>query len=414
MISGEHTDKTLKSEALLNMLEDLEEEKKKARENEGKLKSILSAIEAVIYSFKPNTQVTFVSDKIKECGYSPEEFYNDNKMWLKMMHPDDREHQNKMFLRFLKSKKDRKLEREYRFICKNLKKDKWVRDILMKLSDKDGKLMFYGSLIDITERKQAEDVIKNTNKTLIQERSMFIGGPVVIFKWQNKKGWPVEYVSPNVKDIFGYPDKDWYTGKIDYESVILKEDLQRVGNEIKVSSKKRDKNFQHKPYRIRRKDKKTIWIDDFTTIIRDNTGKITHYLGYVIDITEQKKAKEKYKILYETSRDAIMTLAPPSWRFTEGNPATVKMFGCKDEKEFIGLGPWQLSPKMQPDGQTSEDKAKKMIMKAMKKGSNFFKWTHKRYKGKEFPATVLLTKVEIEKRKPFLQATVRDISKDTS
>jgi PAS domain S-box-containing protein len=52
-----------------------------------------------------------------------------------------------------------------------------------------------------------------------------------------------------------------------------------------------------------------------------------------------------------------------------------------------------------------------MIEKAMKEGSNFFEWTHKRYKGEDFPATVLLSRVELKGRK-FLQATVRDISKE--
>ena len=69
----------------------------------------------------------------------------------------------------------------------------------------------------------------------------------------------------------------------------------------------------------------------------------------------------RYKLLYETSNDAIMTLAPPDWNFTSGNPATIKMFNAKDEKEFVATAPWKLSPKKQPDGQPSLGKAKKMI-----------------------------------------------------
>ena len=49
-------------------------------------------------------------------------------------------------------------------------------------------------------------------------------------------------------------------------------------------------------------------------------------------------------------------------------------------------------------------------MKAMQEGSNFFDWTHKRLNGKEFPATILLTRVNIDDDNPFLQATVRDIT----
>ena len=45
----------------------------------------------------------------------------------------------------------------------------------------------------------------------------------------------------------------------------------------------------------------------------------------------------------------------------------------------------------------------------MRDGSHFFEWTHKRLSGDEFPATVLLTRVELHGR-VFLQATVRDVA----
>jgi len=121
--------------------------------------------------------------------------------------------------------------------------------------------------------------------------------------------------------------------------------------------------------------------------------------------------EEKYRILFESSRDAIMLLAPPDWLFTAGNKATLEMFGAKNKKEFSSKTPGDLSPEYQPDGQLSLKKALKMIKKAMEAGSHFFKWTHKRINGDEFPATVMLTRIEWE-GKEFLTATVRDITED--
>lgn len=123
-----------------------------------------------------------------------------------------------------------------------------------------------------------------------------------------------------------------------------------------------------------------------------------------------RESEEKFKVLYESSQDAIMMLAPPTWLFTAGNQATIKMFHAKNEKDFISRDPWELSPKFQPDGQLSSEKAKKMIRKTMKTGSHFFEWTHNRIKGENFPATVLLTRIEL-KDKQLLQATVRDVTK---
>ncbi len=116
-----------------------------------------------------------------------------------------------------------------------------------------------------------------------------------------------------------------------------------------------------------------------------------------------------YKTLYESSRDAIMLLAPPSWKFFAANTATIALFGAKDEAEFYSFPPWTLSPEYQPDGQPSSEKAKSMIEKAMKEGSNFFEWQHKRVDGKEFTATVLLNSLVLKGNK-LLQATVKDIS----
>ena len=121
------------------------------------------------------------------------------------------------------------------------------------------------------------------------------------------------------------------------------------------------------------------------------------------------EAEHKYRNLFESSRDALMILASPSWKFTACNPSTLEMFGAKDEAEFTSFAPWQLSPEVQPDGQPSAEKAKEILDKVLREGSHFFEWMHKRIDGEEFPATVLLTKVE-QSGKVIFQATVRDIT----
>jgi diguanylate cyclase (GGDEF)-like protein/PAS domain S-box-containing protein len=116
-----------------------------------------------------------------------------------------------------------------------------------------------------------------------------------------------------------------------------------------------------------------------------------------------------YRGLFELSRDALMTLAPPTWAFTSGNPAAVNMFRARDEEDFISQRPWDLSPEQQPDGRVSTEKAGEMIETAMREGSHSFEWRHRRLDGEEFFADVLLTRMEMGE-KTIIQATVRDIT----
>lgn len=60
----------------------------------------------------------------------------------------------------------------------------------------------------------------------------------------------------------------------------------------------------------------------------------SHFLEHA-----REKSEARYRTLFESSRDAIMNLSPPDWKFTSGNPATAAMFGTRDETEFVSLGP---------------------------------------------------------------------------
>ena len=136
---------------------------------------------------------------------------------------------------------------------------------------------------------------------------------------------------------------------------------------------------------------------------------IRYALGRYSTKEALRKSEEHFRLLFESSQDALMTLSPPSWKFTSCNPTAMKMFGAKDEREFSLFGPGEVSPDLQPDGRESADKAGEMIEAAMRDGSSLFEWTHKRLDGEEFPATVLLTGMEIG-GETVVQATVRDIT----
>ena len=121
------------------------------------------------------------------------------------------------------------------------------------------------------------------------------------------------------------------------------------------------------------------------------------------------KSEERFRALFEWSRDAFMTIAPPSWRITSANPAALSLFGAPSEERIRECGPWDISPERQPDGEFSAVKARRMIETAMREGSCAFEWRHMTLDGAPFSAAVLLARVELGSE-AFIQATVRDIT----
>jgi PAS domain S-box-containing protein len=146
-------------------------------------------------------------------------------------------------------------------------------------------------LRDRIERKRAEDALR-------AERGLFVSGPTVVFKWKNREGWPVEYVSPNVADQFGYTPEDLISGKVLYAAIVHPDDLARVGAEVSAYSEQGVASYEQL-YRIAHTDGRYRWIDDFTTVVRGRDGAITHYLGYILDITDRKRAEEELRKLNE-------------------------------------------------------------------------------------------------------------------
>jgi PAS domain S-box-containing protein len=162
-------------------------------------------------------------------------------------------------------------------------------------------------------------------------------------------------------------------------------------------------------------DGRVTWASTTKMPLCDDAGRTVGTFGISRDVTAQRQAEEalrtseaKYRTLYDSSRDAIVTLTPEKG-FLGGNPAAIALFGCRDEAELASLAPADLSPQCQPDGLFSSVKAMEMMATALEQGSHCFEWTHRRRDGREFSASVLLTRMELEGR-TVLQATVRDVT----
>lgn len=121
------------------------------------------------------------------------------------------------------------------------------------------------------------------------------------------------------------------------------------------------------------------------------------------------ESESRYRTLVSNLSDAIFTLDLPEWKFSSCNQAAIKMFGAELDSDLIGMSPVNLSPPRQKDGSDTVRKARKMVEIALDKGFHYFDWTHCRLDGREFEASVGLSRVVFQ-GKPTVLATIRDVT----
>ncbi|MFO7883939.1 MAG: response regulator [Desulfobacteraceae bacterium] len=155
----------------------------------------------------------------------------------------------------------------------------------------DKKPEIFATIQDISERKKSEKALKEAYDIITRSSS-------VAFTWQNKEGWPVDFVSENVEKLFGYTSEAFINGEVAYPDCIHPHDLDRVTEEVAENSSIPDKKeFRHTPYRVITKTGEVKTVRDWTFIKRNRKGDVTHYKGIIEDITLQKKnEKEKEKL----------------------------------------------------------------------------------------------------------------------
>jgi len=135
----------------------------------------------------------------------------------------------------------------------------------------------------------------------------------------------------------------------------------------------------------------------------------------VLDITERKRQEQRnrdneelFRALFEGAADAHL-LAAYGAGFISANPAAVRLFGCANVDELLGLSPVSTSPEYQPDGRRSDQEAHEYMRRALDEGHCQFEWMHERRDGSQFLADVLLNRVDIGGR-GIVQVTIRDIT----
>jgi PAS domain S-box-containing protein len=205
------------------------------------------------------------------------------------------------------------------------------------LNEKGEPEFLLGISEDITERKQVEDELKESEN---KYRLLADNVDDVIFVLDMNLRFT--YVSPSVKTLMGYEREELLTllasemmtpSSLDLAVKTLSEimELEKAGNREIFQ-------FQILQLELRRKDGSTVWTEVKASFVRDENQRPVGIIGVGRDITERRKAEQAlldseaiYRLVVENINDIIWTFDLSSMSYTFVSPSAQRILGYSNE-----------------------------------------------------------------------------------
>lgn len=279
------------------------------------------------------------------------------------------------------------------------------------LLDDSGKIVeVIINFIDVTERKQAEEDLKESERRISTLINNLQG---IAYRCNNDEDWTMEFISEGIEEITGYAPEDIIENrKLSFNSIIIPEDRDRIGKVIHSAIGK--KELFEINYQIKTASGETKYLSEKGAGIFDKRdGKLIALEGFINDVTEQviankaiQASEERNRSITETAADAIISINDDgiilSW-----NAAAEKIFGFSS-KEMVNNNLSKVIPENYIKGHNSGIKrhGHEGVDKIM---GETIEITAKRKNGTEFPIELSLSSWETDNQRYFT-GIIRDIS----
>lgn len=188
---------------------------------------------------------------------------------------------------------------------------------------------YVGSCVDITERKEADTALRESEEWL---RVTIEGGSVGPWDWdlladevQYSAGW---------KRLIGYEDHEIGRGIAEWASRVHPDDLTATLALVESAKTDPDAKSVRAEFRIRHRDGGWRWLLACATIQRDESGRAVRLRGCSVDTTAAKLVEQTARDNELRFRELVDALPAMVWTSDEAGNCTYFSRSCT---EFVGL-----------------------------------------------------------------------------
>jgi PAS domain S-box-containing protein len=254
------------------------------RESEEKYRLLVENATQIIVVAQDGMLQFFNPQAMEITGYSREELAS--RPFAELIHPDDLERTIAYYLGKLKGEETPEI-----YALRIIDKDgnvKWLESnaVLITWESRPATLNF---LSDITERKQAEEALRESERNF-----RLVTETIQDVFWMSTPGiTEMIYISPGYEEIWGKSMESLYESPRSFLEVLHPEDLEQYLGIVETFHA-RGKAYECE-YRIVPAVGPVRWIQERGYPIADDRGNVILMTGICTDITERKRAEEEIR-----------------------------------------------------------------------------------------------------------------------
>ena len=310
----------------------------KLQENQRRLSTLMGNLPGIAYRCKNDKHLTmnFVSDGCYDLtGYHSADFIDDKeRIFNDIIHPDDREYVKEEVWKGINNKTSFQLY--YRIITAK-DQEKWVWEQGTGIYNDNGEfLALEGFISDITDRKHAEEALRNSEE---RYKGLFLHAPVGIVTF-DLQGNPLNANKKSL-EILGSPSSSETTNinVLEYKPLIEAGFASDFKKCIKTGEIQRNESFYKSHWG------KEVYLRYIITPVKGENNRIIATQCLLEDITQRKLAEEALREseyqLRESQKVAklgsyVLNIIDGTWK---SSPVLDKVFGI-DRKYKTDISGW--------------------------------------------------------------------------